>query len=69
VSEDLAKVLRAAQLAKALKQDVDPLDAVARQLGVSQAELVGMIIDLIRQRLEAMVADQPLAPPTSTSLH
>jgi hypothetical protein len=68
MTNDLAKALKASALAKVLTHDQDPLELVAKQLGVTPAELVSAILQSVADRLRATEAP-PLSPPTSTSIH
>ena len=66
--DDLSKALRASALANALSADQNPLDLVAKHLGISSEELVLAIFEQVADRLKATEAP-PLSPPTSTSIH
>jgi hypothetical protein len=68
MTDDLKKAFRKNVLAKALQQDQCPLELVAKQLGCTELELVRMILQVVRERLDA-TAPPPNAPPTSTSIH
>jgi hypothetical protein len=66
--DPLNKALRKSAMVTALRPDQCPLEAVARQFGCSEEELVRMILTVIRERLDA-TAPPPNSPPTSESIH
>jgi hypothetical protein len=68
MSSDLLKALKMSVLAKALSADQDPLELVAKQLGVTVEYLISAILQTVVDRLRATEAP-PLSPPTSTSIH